>query len=355
MATYKQSGVDIKLGDMCSKIMSEAADKTFGNRKGKIGEVKVLEKKGLHRVITISFGKYKLMLNSDGIGTKVDFAERMNKHNTIAYDLFAMLCDDSVRYGAEPVAISNVLDVNKLDKSVITALSIGMTNAAKDAGVAVVSGEIAELGERIGGYGNCNYNWGGTVLSFLKEEITGEKIKAGDCIIGLQEKGFRSNGISLVRKVMEKNYGKQWHKKIVDGKISGNCALVPSRIYTGAVSKMFNYVNGIAHITGGGIPGKFGRVLKKKRYGADIDNPFTPCWLMLHCQKIGNVRDREAYKVWNMGQGMLLVTDKPEKIMTIASEHKIKAKIVGEIIQKPVIKIKSNGYFNKGKNIIFSL
>ena len=355
MATYKQSGVDVKLGDICSKIMSKASDKTFGNRKGKIGEVKVLEKKGLHRLITISFGKYKLMLNSDGIGTKVEFAERMNKHSTMAYDLFAMLCDDSVRYGAEPVAISNVLDVNKLDERIITVLARGMTKAAKDAGVAVISGEIAELGKRIDGYGNYNYNWGGTVLSFLKKEIKGEKIKPGNFIIGLQEKGFRSNGLSLVRKVMGKKYGKQWHRKTVDGKMICKYALMPSKIYAGTVSKMFDYVNGIAHITGGGIPGKLGRVLKKKKYGADIYNSFTPSWLMLHCQKIGNVRDREAYKVWNMGQGMLIVTDKPKKIMTIASEDGIKAKVVGEIIQEPVIKIKSTGYFNKDKIITFPL
>ena len=118
---------------------------------------------------------------------------------------------------------------------------------------------------------------------------------------------------------------------------------------------MFDYVNGIAHITGGGIPGKLGRVLKKKKYGADIYNSFAPSWLMLHCQKIGNVKDKEAYKVWNMGQGMLMITDKPEKIMTIASEAGIKSKIVGKIIKESVIKIKSRGYFNKDKFLTFPL
>lgn len=139
------------MGDVCSRIMSAAADKTFANRKGMSAAVKVLEQKGLHRIIALSLGGLRLMLNSDGIGTKVEFAERTGRHDTMAYDLFAMLCDDAVRFGAEPVALSNVLDVNALDPEIIRGLAKGMVKAAKDAGVAVVSGEIAELGTRVGG------------------------------------------------------------------------------------------------------------------------------------------------------------------------------------------------------------
>jgi len=349
MITYKSSGVDLNLGNICSEIMSKISDKTFKNRKNKIGEIKILEKKGLHRIITISFGKYKLMLNSDGIGTKVEFSERMNKYETMAYDLFAMLCDDSVRYGGEPVAISNILDVNHIEKKAIEKLASGMEKAAYDAGIAVVSGEIAELGNRISGYGKFNYNWAGTVLSFLKKEITGEKIEVGHTIIGLQEDGLRSNGISLVRKIMEKKYDKNWHKKTVEGKLLGECALTKSKIYTKSILEILDYVSGIVHITGGGIPEKLKRVLKIKNYGAFLFDLFEPCWLMLHCQKIGGIEDIYAYKVWNMGQGMLIITDTPKKVLNKISKYKIKAKIVGEIIKEPVIKIKSKGYFKKNE------
>src|SRR4030042_5331410 len=150
--------------------MVSSDDKSFPNRKGTAAVIKILEKKGLHRIITISMSSLKLMLNSDGVGTKVEFAERTGKHDTMAYDLFAMLCDDAVRFGAEPVALSNVLDVNALDKNTIQGLAKGMVKAAKDAGVAIVSGEIAELGTRIGGYGKDNYNWGGTVLSIIGKD-----------------------------------------------------------------------------------------------------------------------------------------------------------------------------------------
>ncbi len=353
MTTYKTSGVNIQLGDICSRIMSEAADKTFPNRKNKVGSVNVLEKKGLHRVITVSFENLLLMLNSDGIGTKVEFAERMKKHDTMAYDLLAMLCDDSVRYGAEPVAVSNILDVNSLDKETVTQLAKGMVEAARTAGIAVLSGEIAELGKRISGYGKINYNWGGTVLSLMTKELESKNIKPGDTIVGFEEKGFRSNGISLVRKIMEKTYGQDWHKKQVAGKTLGEIALEPSTIYSRAVVKIFDYTKGIAHITGGGIPGKFSRIIASTKFGADLFDPFEPCFMMSLCQKNGKVDDIEAYKTWNMGQGMLLITDNPEKVISVAATYKIKAKIVGLITEQKKIKIRSRGVFSRDKTLVF--
>ncbi|HOL67396.1 MAG TPA: AIR synthase related protein, partial [bacterium] len=152
MATsYKQAGVDLKLGDVCSRIMSEAADLTFTNRSGLTGQVQVIEKEGLHRIVVIRVGRFRLMLNSDGIGTKVEIAERTGRHETIAFDLLAMLCDDAIRFGAEPMAVSEILDVNHLHPATVRSLSRGLTEAAAAAGVAVLSGEIAELGARIQG------------------------------------------------------------------------------------------------------------------------------------------------------------------------------------------------------------
>ena len=353
MTTYKKAGVDVHLGDVCSKIMSSAADKTFANRKGTSAVVKILEKRGLHRIITVSMGRLELMLNSDGIGTKVEFAERTGKHDTMAYDLFAMLCDDAVRFGAEPVALSNVLDVNALDKNIIQGLAKGVVKAAKDAGVAVVSGEIAELGARIGGYGKHSYSGGGTVLSIVRKELGGRELKEGESIVGLEEKGFRSNGISLVRKIMEKAYGPSWHKRKKDGRTLGDLALQPSKIYTKAALEMFDDASGIAHITGGGFPGKLGRLLAARKFGAEITDPFSPCEMMLLCQKLGGVKDAEAYKVWNMGQGMLVVTARPEKIISIAATHKIKARVVGKITAGPGLKITSRGYHSPGKSLHF--
>ena len=353
MTTYKKAGVNISLGDICSKIMSSASDKTFKNRKGKEGEIEVVESKGLYRVITISLGSQKLMLNSDGVGTKVEIAERTGIHRTVAYDLFAMLCDDAVRYGAEPIAISNILDVNKLSVDVVKDIAEGMVEAAGDAGVAVVSGEIAELGSRICGYGRYNYNWAGTVLSIIRKEMGQERIKKGQIIVALEERGFRSNGLTLVRNILEKAYGTNWHRKKIKGKTLGEMVLMHSRIYTPAVLDMLDLVDGIVHITGGGIPGKLGRLLSPVRLGAEISDLFTPPEIMLACQKIGSVDDKEAYKVWNMGQGMLVITSAPEEVISIAERHKIKARIAGELTGKRGIRLMSKGFYRKGKALLY--
>lgn len=353
MITYGKAGVNIAMGDVCSQIMSSAADRTFANRKGKSGAVKVLEKKGLHRIITVSLGGMKLLLNSDGIGTKVEFAERTGRHDTMAYDLFAMLCDDAVRFGAEPVALSNILDVNTLKEETVSKLAEGMVKAAKDAGVAVVSGEIAELGSRVCGYGRHGYNWGGTVLSIMRKELGGREIRKGNAIVALEEKGFRSNGISLARRILEKEYGPGWHRRKTGGKTLGEQALTPSRIYTRAAVEMFDFVSSVIHVTGGGIPGKLGRLLAMKNCGAEITDPFAPCGIMLSCQKLGGVEDAEAYRTWNMGQGMLLVTDSPGRIIRTAAKYKIRAKEIGEITGKKGIRITGRGYFSPGKTLSF--
>jgi len=264
-----------------------------------------------------------------------------------------MLCDDAVRFGFEPVALSNILDVNSLKEDTVRGLAKGMVKAAKDAGVAVVSGEIAELGGRVGGYGKNSYNWGGTVLSILRREIGGNDIKKGSAIVALQEKGFRSNGISLVRRIMEKNCGTDWHKRKSGKTTLGEMALTPSRIYARAALEMFDHVSSVVHVTGGGIPGKLGRLLAMKNCGADITDPFAPCELMLSCQKMGGVPDEEAYRTWNMGQGMLLVTNKPDRIIGIAAKHKIGAKAIGGTTGKKGIRITSRGYFNTGTTLVF--
>src|SRR3989338_8802779 len=156
-----------------------------------------------------------------GVGTKMELAERVKNHRTIAYDLFAMVTDDAVVRGAEPVLIGSILDVNSLgtlDKSFIEEirqLAEGYIGAAKAANVAIVNGEVAELGSRVGGFGSFNYNWGAAVVWFAKKDrmFTGKEIKEGDYLVGLREEGFRSNGLSLVRKIMMHKHGDNWHEK----------------------------------------------------------------------------------------------------------------------------------------------
>lgn len=367
--TYSDSGVNIELGDDVSKILYTAAKETWKNRQGKLGEIIAPfdDFSGVRAIDVSNLPTGTLMnMGFDGVGTKMEIAERINDHRTIAFDLFAMVCDDAVVRGAEPVLIGSILDVNSLSDSSITQvkqLAQGYISAAKDANVVIVNGEVAELGKRVGGFGNFNYNWGAAIVWFAKKErlFTGYEIKEEQFLVGLREEGFRSNGLSLLRKVMSLTYGDNWHDVIYNSEKLGRLALKPSKIYCSAVVEMFGgfdkevkaNVTGVSHITGGGLPGKLSRVLKPSGLGAIISDPFSPCALMLHAQEKGNVSDEEAYRTWNMGNGMVIITTEPEKVITIAKSHNIEAKIIGKTTKEKGIKIKNQGFFKEEEILEF--
>ena len=186
--TYADAGVNIELGNDASEILYNAAKETWKNRQGKLGELIVPfdDFSGIRAIDVSNLPENTLMnISFDGVGTKIELAERINNHRTIAYDLFAMVCDDAVVRGAEPVLIGSILDVNSLGKSSETyieqvkQLAEGYINAAQAANVAIVNGEVAELGARVNGFGSFNYNWGATVVWFANRDrmFTGEKIK----------------------------------------------------------------------------------------------------------------------------------------------------------------------------------
>jgi len=372
--TYADSGVNIDLGDDVSKILYNAAKQTWDNRKGKLGELIVPfdDFSGVRAIDVSGLPKGTLMnIGFDGVGTKMEIAERMNNHKTIAYDLFAMVCDDAVVRGAEPVLIGSILDVNSLGRGndtyidQVKQLAEGYIGAAKAANVAIVNGEVAELGNRVGGFGPFNYNWGAAVVWFAKKDrlFTGREIKEGDWLVGLKEYGFRSNGLSLVRKILLNDYGENWHNEAFEEGTLGEYALLPSRIYSGAVVDMFGgfdgepkaEVHGVVHVTGGGIPGKLGRVLKPSGLSARLNAPYEATPLMRHCQLIGDVEDFEAYKTWNMGQGMIIITPDPTSVIATAKQHSIESKLIGQVYKDsdPGIRIWDEGCYSAGEYLVF--
>jgi phosphoribosylformylglycinamidine cyclo-ligase len=374
MVDYKDSGVNIELGDDVSKILYNAAKLTWNNRKGKLGEVVEIfpDFSGLRAIKVGGLPSDTYMnMGFDGVGTKVEIAERLMKHDTVAFDLFMGVCDDAVVRGAEPVLLGSILDVknfeskNKNHIELVKQLAQGYIAAAKDANVAVVNGEVAELGSRINGYGEFNYNWGAGIVWFAKKDrmLTGREIKEGDTVIALKENGFRSNGLSLARKILEQEHGKDWHEsgKQLNGTNIAELVLTPSRIYSAAVVEMFGGVydipqvkiHGVVNITGGGIPEKLGRALKPSGLGAELECSFEPPDIMQHIQDLGKVDDAEAYRTWNMGQGMLIITSEPYKVRTIAEKHNIEARKVGQIIKNPGIIIKSKGLFSHNEYLEF--
>ncbi len=354
MATYKQAGVDIAMGDKCSKIAYDAAKATFDVRKGMIGKP-VMPEGGFAGAL--DFGDFYLVQNCDGVGTKIAVAEQIQKFDALGYDLLAMVADDAVCIGAETVAITNTIDTNKVSDKVVKGLMKGLMKACKEQKVVIPGGEIAELSDTMNGN-----SWNATALGIVekKKYIMGKNIKPGDKIIGLRSRGFRSNGFTLVRYVFEKVLGKNWAGKSFSGKKTwGEAVLTPSLIYSDALLELLGRygekrtcsVKALAHVTGGGVPGNISRVTGK--YGAVLDNLFGPHKMMLELQKIGKVSDKEAYKAWNMGTGMIIISNDFGKIEKVMNKHKIEAGIIGEISKEKGIELVSKGYSSAGKTLNF--
>lgn len=361
--TYRRAGVNVGLGDLCSRIAYKACTKTFANRKGKIGEAVPMDGGFSGPSYVKEMRNAYLVQNSDGVGSKALVAQYLDKHDTLGFDLVAMVADDAVSMGAEPVSMTNSLDIKRVHPGIVRQLMKGLVEAAQVAEVAVVGGEIAELRDQVAGHGEHPYIWNADLTGVLEQKklVDGRKIRPGDAIVGLQSNGIRSNGLTLARKTLEQHYGKEWFEERFRGRKWAQVLLTPSQICTQAILELGGAygkqgkarVHGLMHVTGGGIPGKMKRVLKRSKYGAHFFDPFSPNPEFLALQEIGRVSDEEAYHAWNMGQCFAIVTPEPGKILGLVQQHGFRAHMIGKITEKREIRIDSKG--REGKRLIVPL
>ena len=348
MANQKQSGLDIDLGNLCSKDAFDWAKTTFRNRENKAGAI-ALKVDGVFSNMLL-FGNQRIGIGSDGIGTKIELTERTGIYNTLGYDLVAMVADDLATAGFEPTSISNIIDVDKLDRDIINELMKGLAEACNFANMSITGGEIAELGNRISGWGNkMHFNWCSTAIGILPENmskpIDGSGVKPGQTIISLRSRGFRSNGFSLLRRTMQAAFGDNWHSEAYNSeKTWGEALLTPSLIYCPLISKIIAdgiIPEGAAHITGGGLADNFRRVLKTTNYGCVLNNIWEPLEVMQRVMELGNIAAEDAYLYWNMGNGMLLVVEEHEadRVLQLAEKEGYHAKKAGFITEKSDILI----------------
>lgn len=358
-ATYKKAGVDIETGIAASKKAYELAMSTHVSRKGMFGAPIRIED-GFTGVLDC--GDFLLVHNSDGIGSKIQVAELMNRYETLGWDLLAMVANDAVSAGAEVLSITNTLDTKTIDRMAITRLMEGLAAACREQSIVISGGDISELKDQVKGM-----VWNASAIGAVEKQkwITGTMIKPRDKIIGLQSRGFHASGISLARYILKKIHGEHWTRyKFNEGNSWGEVILIPSAIYHACVLDMIGrfrkgethvHVKGIVHVTGGGLPVSLMRVLNKVKRGAKIDTPFPAHQAMLALQKAGNVDDEEVYTTWNMGVGMALIVDESEanEVIAIARKHSIPAQVIGEVTDKPGVELVSQGYFKRGRTLEF--
>ena len=345
MTSYKDSGVNIQAGNQASRAAYANAVKTFASRKGKIGEV--IEEEGGFAGL-LDMGEYFLVQNDDGTGSKMELAVAMNKFDTIGYDLLAMVADDAVCIGAEVVSVSNTLDVPKADPEMVDRLTAGLSKACLEQGIVIPGGEVAEVPGAVN-----SPVWNATSIGIVAKDrvLKAESISEGDAVISLKSEVMRSNGFSLVRKILSDKFGADWHtKEWKDGISWGEVMLTPSIVYHSGVVKLLGRfgedrsvdVKAIAHITGGGMADNLARVLRKSGLGAKLDDLFEPHDAVKDLVELGKVEVDEAYKTWNMGNGMMVIVDVKDAKNTI------------EILKSEGIESKKSGVVTKDPNIEIS-
>ena len=371
MTTYKDAGVDIEKGDRASAIAAQKSYSTFSSRIGRIGEP-LSEVGGFGGFLDM--GDYYLVQTDDGTGTKIDLACELQKFDTLGYDLLAMVADDIVCTGAEVISVTNTLDVPKLDTDMIEELMDGFAHACREQKIVIPAGEIAEVPGAV-----HSAVWSATALGIVAKDrvLKPETIVPGDLIISLREYGPRCNGYSLIRKILKGNWppfvanfachGEVLRSKAEEPRIQTREnlhlrmtqfsslqkeLLRPSTIYHSAILKLIGRygeerrvdIKGIAHITGGGIPSKLGRVLKKSGYGADLTHLWDPPESLTEIMHAGNVTLEEAYRTWNMGNGMMLIIDSSSAHTALKklTEQKMEARIAGVVTPSSSICIRAS-------------
>jgi phosphoribosylformylglycinamidine cyclo-ligase len=331
MSNTPDTGYSIEEGNNASRNAYSWAKKTFATRAGLPGEPARSLDGGFSN--EIRFGQERLGISSDGIGTKIELAERLDRYDTLGFDLVAMTADDLIAAGFVPTNLSNIIDVNTLSYSVVDELMHGLHDACQFSKIAITGGEIAELGNRIGGYpgARMNFNWASTAIGVLHpslaQPLSGAAAQPGDAVVALQSPSFRSNGYSLARKTLQRLFGDKWHEQAYDGPDAdkyptwGDALLAPSLIYSPAVAALLDAgqpLRGAAHITGGGVADNFQRVLQNG-LGAELDNLFAPLPAMQRLCEVGGIPAETAYLYWNMGNGMLLVVS-PEAAEAVVEQ-----------------------------------
>lgn len=360
---YAADGVDVKLGDLFSTFSAQICRSTYSCSP-------------FADVIDLSSGRFRgprglvlknlpegsiYTIGADGVGTKTILSIAAGHPEWAAYDLIAMTAMDIIRAGGLPIALSNIVDVKSLGDGpdsltyefCMRAIE-GLGEVARENGLIILNGETAELGLCVGSENPAAIlclNWGSVMYGVYHPQkmIYGNTLAPGQVIIALRERGFRSNGVSSVRKALAIQYGPEWYKN-PDALPDIQAAAVPSVQYDRFLSHMHGWtrIGGnqlepmvkmhlIVHLSGGAFESKLGDdMLKPQGLSAKFTNLFSPPEIMQKCAKWRGFSSQECYNTWHGGQGALVVVDErnADFFLVQAAKNGVEAQAAGEIQKK---------------------
>ena len=308
MSRYEEAGVSIKRGEEAVARIKELCRSTFGP--SVLGDVGLFA--GGFRV---PGAPGQVFLSSiDGVGTKLRVAILADRHDTVGYDLVCHSANDILVHGGAPLFFLDYIAMGSLDPARVEQLVTGLARGCREVGCALIGGETAEMP---GLYAPNDYDLAGAIVGIASERdlVTGSGIEAGDQIIGLPAVGLHTNGYSLARRILFDTLDLS-PSDLVPGLEAtvADALLAPHPYYGPAVrtARAAGDVRGMAHITGGGIPGNLVRVLPAGARATIAVGAWPELPIFRALSEAGAVSEAEAFDVWNMGLGLLLVVKKDD-------------------------------------------
>ncbi len=320
--TYKKSGVDINAADKFVKFISNISTRKKGKKKlnniGGFGSITDIPR---------NFKDPKIVACTDGVGTKIEIANLLNKFNTIGIDLVAMSVNDLIVQGAKPLFFLDYISINKINLSKLKSIISGIIRGCKISKCNLVGGETAEMP---GTYAKNKFDIAGFAVGIVEEKkiLNGKKIKKNDFILAIPSSGLHSNGYSLVRELLRIKKIKVNKNKFLKKEL-----IRPTRIYVKEILNLINkdLLNGCANITGGGIVDNLKRILPNN-LSAEINlfkvNPLR----IFRWIKSYNITDKEMLKTFNCGVGFCIIIN-PKNIKKVINffPRKYKPYVIGKI------------------------
>ncbi len=328
--TYQKSGVNINAADNFVKFISNISKKN--KNIGGFGSISNIPR---------NLKKPKIVASTDGVGTKIEIANTLNKYNTIGIDLVAMCVNDLIVQGARPLIFLDYISINKINLKKLKSIIKGVIKGCKLSNCDLVGGETAEMP---GTYEKDKFDIAGFAVGIVDENkiLNKSKIKENNLILAVPSSGLHSNGYSLVRYILNKK-----KINIKKNNFLKKELLKPTKIYVKEILKLNDkkLINGCANITGGGIMDNIKRVIPKG-FSAEINLNQIKTSNIFKWIKKKNINDKEMLKTFNCGVGFCLIID-PKKIDQVKKffSKQFKPYVIGKIV-----KGKNKIYFNEKIN-----
>ena len=326
--TYGDAGVSIDAADEAKDRIRKLVESTFtAGARGAFGGFG-----GMFRVPESAKAPL-LVASADGVGTKIKVAIEADRHDTIGHDLVNHCTNDILVQGAAPLFFLDYVAFGKLEPRVVEGVVAGVAAGCRENGCALIGGETAEMP---GVYTPPDYDLAGFIVGLVEENrvLGSERVRVGDVLVGLESSGLHTNGYSLARRIVAERMKLGVHDRFPGTERSvADVLLAVHRSYLAALRPVLDHIHAMAHITGGGLPGNLNRALPGTMDALVETGSWTVPGVFQELERAGGVDRSEMFRAFNMGVGMVVITDasSADRVIAAAATAGVPAWLMGRI------------------------